>query len=109
MKVDLRISIKDYGRDKSLKVQLPDAIRPAATLAPGVDLAMPNHLHNRVRRPSSTPIRTNRELMKSHSVAAPVLLRAILSTMIFGNPAVTQAADTYVPFDGEKSAWHDGF
>jgi pimeloyl-ACP methyl ester carboxylesterase len=46
--------------------------------------------------------------MKSRSVAAPILLRAILSTVVFGNP-VTQAADTYVPFDGEKSVWHDGF
>jgi pimeloyl-ACP methyl ester carboxylesterase len=35
---------------------------------------------------------------------ATILLRALL-----GNLNTATAAETYVPFEGEKSAWHDGF
>ncbi len=48
-------------------------------------------------------------MMKSSNRAATALFaRTILAAIVWNsNPA--RAADAYVPFDGEKSAWHDGF
>jgi pimeloyl-ACP methyl ester carboxylesterase len=37
------------------------------------------------------------------------LLVGILSAAVFEGPAIARAADGYVPFEGEKTAWHDGF
>jgi len=34
---------------------------------------------------------------------------AILIAAVFGNSSVASAADAYVPFEGEKTTWHDGF
>jgi pimeloyl-ACP methyl ester carboxylesterase len=36
-------------------------------------------------------------------------LAAILVAMTLSSPLATMAADAYTPFDGEKTAWHDGF
>jgi pimeloyl-ACP methyl ester carboxylesterase len=47
--------------------------------------------------------------MNSRFVAAPAFFTTVFFAAMFWNPAVAQAADYYVPFDGEKSAWHDGF
>src|SRR5882724_11077625 len=33
----------------------------------------------------------------------------IIVATVLSNPAVARAVDAYVPFDGEKSVWHDGF
>ena len=33
----------------------------------------------------------------------------LAATLAFLNPATSGAAETYVPFAGEKSAWHEGF
>src|SRR6266446_5697354 len=42
------------------------------------------------------------------SIARP-LFTVILLTAMFRNPTAAQGADTYVPFEGEKSGWHDSF
>lgn len=36
-------------------------------------------------------------------------LFAMADLLMLGNSTVARAADTYVPFDGGKSEWHDGF
>jgi hypothetical protein len=47
--------------------------------------------------------------MKSRvSAAAALFVTTVLAVMLW-NPDLARAADTYVPFDGEKSEWHDGF
>src|SRR5258708_5685638 len=33
----------------------------------------------------------------------------IVFAVILSNPAVAKAGISYIPFEGEKSAWHDGF
>ena len=38
-----------------------------------------------------------------------ILLVTTVLAAILWYPDLARAADTYVPFDGEKSAWHDGF
>src|SRR5258706_4473384 len=47
--------------------------------------------------------------MKSLFLAMLVLRIVTAFATILWNPAVALAAQAYVPFDGEKSAWHDGF
>ena len=47
--------------------------------------------------------------MNSRFVAAPAVFTAIVFAAILWNPTLAQAAGTHLPFDGEKSAWHDGF
>ena len=46
--------------------------------------------------------------MKSKSSAGPAWL-ALALFVILGNRAAIGAAESFTPFDGEKSAWHDGF
>ena len=47
--------------------------------------------------------------MKSPVLPVGALFAATFLAAIFWNPHLARAADAYVPFDGEKSAWHDGF
>src|ERR1043165_7402222 len=47
---------------------------------------------------------TLRKILKQRLSAASLAITAIL-----WNFALARAADTYVPFEGEKSTWHDGF
>lgn len=47
--------------------------------------------------------------MNSRTVVALGAFTALVFVAILSKPAVAFAADTYVPFDGEKSAWHEGF
>ena len=48
--------------------------------------------------------------MKERRVSAPAAFFTItlLATLLW-DPTLARAADAYVPFDGERSAWHDGF
>jgi len=47
--------------------------------------------------------------MKSRFTSAIVLSVAAVVAAISGNPKIARAAETYFPFEGEKTAWHDGF
>ena len=47
--------------------------------------------------------------MKSRCPAPFVLFVVIGLGAILWNPNVAQGAETYIPFEGEKSTWHDGF
>ena len=47
--------------------------------------------------------------MKSKFPASIALLAAGVLSAGFWNPAVTRAENLYVPFDGEKTTWHDDF
>ena len=47
--------------------------------------------------------------MKARLSALIALFTAGVLSPGFWNPSVVLAADTYVPFDGEKTTWHDGF
>src|SRR6266446_10188603 len=49
------------------------------------------------------------ELMKSRFSAPVALFAAVVLSADFWNPRVARAADTYVPFESEKTTWHDGF
>ncbi len=47
--------------------------------------------------------------MKRRFPSAIALLAAIVLAATLENPETARGADGYVPFDGEKSAWHEGF
>src|SRR2546428_13135225 len=47
--------------------------------------------------------------MKSRFPASVILFAAGIVSAGFWNPRVARAASTYVPFEGEKTTWHDGF
>src|SRR5262245_18478070 len=48
--------------------------------------------------------------MNEHaSRRGPPVLATILVVVVFLNLKTSQSADTYIPFAGEKSEWHDGF
>jgi pimeloyl-ACP methyl ester carboxylesterase len=49
------------------------------------------------------------EFMKSRFTASLALLAVSLLSAGFWNPSGARAANRYVPFDGEKTTWHDGF
>lgn len=46
--------------------------------------------------------------MNSRSVA-PLLFGVAILSSLFANPTLARGADTYVPFEGEKTTWHDNF
>ena len=47
--------------------------------------------------------------MKSKLAASVALLVTGILASAFWNATVAEAANSYVPFDGEKTTWHDGF
>jgi len=47
--------------------------------------------------------------MKLRFLTAPVLSVVTLVTVMLWNQEQARAAESYVPFAGEKSTWHDGF
>ncbi len=47
--------------------------------------------------------------MKSRFAASLDLLAVSILSAGFWNPNAARAADTYVPFEGETTPWHDGF
>jgi hypothetical protein len=47
--------------------------------------------------------------MKSKFSVSLALLAFGVFSAGFCNPKVARAADTYVPFEGEKTTWHEGF
>jgi pimeloyl-ACP methyl ester carboxylesterase len=47
--------------------------------------------------------------MKSRAPLPRALLATALLAAILFHPSLARAADAYVPFEGGKSAWHDGF
>src|SRR2546422_9979682 len=47
--------------------------------------------------------------MKPRFRASVILFAAGIVSAGFWNPRVARAADTYLPFEGEKTTWHDGF
>jgi hypothetical protein len=47
--------------------------------------------------------------MKLRFPTAVVGLAVIVSAVILWHPAAARAIDAYVPFEGEKTAWHEGF
>jgi pimeloyl-ACP methyl ester carboxylesterase len=48
-------------------------------------------------------------MIRSTHRNAPLGLMAILAAAILGGPKLSAAAEGYTPFEGEKTAWHDGF
>src|SRR5205814_7810088 len=49
------------------------------------------------------------EPMKSRFSASAALLTAGVLSAALWNPRATRAAETYIPFEGERTTWHDGF
>ena len=49
------------------------------------------------------------EFMKSKFSASVALLAVGVFSAGFWNPRAARAANMYVPFEGEKTTWHDGF
>src|SRR5207245_1555685 len=49
------------------------------------------------------------EFVKSKFSASLALLAFGVFAVGFWNPKVARAADTYVPLEGEKTTWHEGF
>jgi len=47
--------------------------------------------------------------MNSRFVSFSAVFSAVLVGGLFCNSALVQAAENDLPFDGEKSAWHEGF
>src|SRR5205809_560827 len=47
--------------------------------------------------------------MKTRFLASVILFAAGVLSAGFSSPAAARAADTYLPFEGEKTRWHDGF
>ncbi len=47
--------------------------------------------------------------MKPKCSASFAFLAFGLLSAGFREPSVARAADTYIPFEGEKTTWHDGF
>jgi hypothetical protein len=47
--------------------------------------------------------------MNSRTVAALAAFIALVFVTLLSKPTVALAADAYLPFDGAKSAWHEGF
>ena len=47
---------------------------------------------------------------QSHEIACASLgLATLFVVAILGDEKATMAGERYTPFEGEKSAWHDGF
>jgi hypothetical protein len=47
--------------------------------------------------------------MKSIVAGSIALFVAVVLSTVFWNSSAVAAANSYVPFDGEKTTWHDGF
>ena len=77
------------------------SVRSGPPMRPSPTRAIPQRRHVRL---SCVQMKGNRMRDRCYLGSAAILL-----TTILGNAGYVLAADAYTPFDGEKTAWHDGF